>query len=98
MTTSEPLIIVIDGSRERSRNIKELIEFMDAPSVRIADADTWRERIEERRVAAVFLGDGLPRAAIERVIREVGELDPNTAIVRVGRDGDFTPVVEEPDP
>ena len=98
MTASEPLILVIDGSEERARNIKELIEFMDAPRVRIADARNWREQIEQRRVAAIFLGDGLSRSAVERVLEEVGELDPNTAIVRVGSDGDFVPPTGEPAP
>lgn len=81
--TSEPVIVVIDGSEERSRNLKELIEFMDVPRVRIANVDNWRDRLGERRLAAIFVGDDLEPAAVDRVIREVGDFDPNTPIVRV---------------
>lgn len=87
--TSDPLIMVIEGTESRGRNIKELIEFMDVPRVRIAQVETWREQLGEGRLAAIFVGDDLEPEALERIIREVGEHDPNTAIVRVSRDGEF---------
>ena len=82
--------MVIEGPEARGQNIKELIEFMDMPRVRIAQADTWREKLGERRLAAIFVGDDLEVESFEQVIREVGEYDPNTPIVRVSRDGDFS--------
>ena len=82
--------MVIDGPEARGQNIKELIEFMDMPRVRIAQVETWREKLGERRLAAIFVGDDLENDSFERVIQEVGDYDPNTPIVRVSRDGDFT--------
>ena len=81
--TTEPLIMVIDGPASRGADLKELIEFMDAPRVRIANCDEWRKKLGDRRLAAVFVGDDLERGDVDRLIREVGELDPNTPIVRV---------------
>ena len=79
----DPLIMVIDGAETRAANLKELIEFMDAPRVTIANPENWRERLGERRLGAVFLGADLDKRRIDQVIREIGELDPNTPIVRV---------------
>lgn len=87
----EPLIIVIDGARSRGHNIKELIEFMDVPRVQVASADSWREQIGDRRLAAIFVGDDLEEDELDRMIDEVGAYDPNTPIVRVSGDGDFSP-------
>ena len=56
---------------------------MDAPSVRIAAPDNWRERLGDNRLAAVFLGDDLEPDVINRVITDVGDVDPNTPIVMV---------------
>lgn len=82
--------MVIEGPEARGQNIKELIEFMDVPRVRIAQVETWKEKLGERRLAAIFVGDDLEADSFERVIREVGEYDPNTPIVRVSRDGVFS--------
>jgi hypothetical protein len=86
--TSEPLIMVIDRSRACGLDLKQLIEFMDAPRVRVADPDTWRARLGDDRLAAVFLGGELDSDQKDRVIREIGELDPNTPIVRLAAHGD----------
>lgn len=86
----EPLILVIDGAESRGRNIKELIEFMDMPRVRVACTATWREHIGDRRLAAIFVGDDLDVDALDKMINEVGAFDPNTPIVRVSSDGDFS--------
>ena len=80
---TERLIMVIDGREARGQNLKELIEFMDAPRVRIAAPDNWRKRLGEHRLAAVFLGDDLDRDVIDQVITDIGEVDPNTPIVMV---------------
>lgn len=82
--------MVIEGPEARGEHIKELIEFMDVPRVRIAGVETWKEMLGERRLAAIFVGDDLEQESFERVIREVGDHDPNTPIVRVSRDGEFT--------
>lgn len=86
----EPLIIVIEGAQSRGQNIKELIEFMDVPRVKVAQVDTWREHIGDRRLAAIFVGDDLEETALDQMIDDVGAFDPNTAIVRVSAEGEFS--------
>lgn len=81
---TERLIVVIDPSEGRARNLKELIEFMDAPEVCVANADDWQSRIGEHRLAAVFLGQDIPKEELDRLIGDVGNYDPNVSIVLVG--------------
>lgn len=83
MAASERLIMVIDAADDRARNLKELIEFMGAPAVRIAAPDKWQSQIDDHRLAAVFLGNDLPRKELDRLIGDLGKLDPNVPIVLV---------------
>jgi len=80
------MIMVIEGQDARGQNLKELLEFMDAPRVRIASPDDWRVRLGGRRLAAIFLGDDLKKSQIDRLIADVGEFDPNAPIVLVSAD------------
>ena len=79
----ERLIMVIEGSEARGQNLKELMEFMDAPKVRLSGPNNWRKRLGDCRLAAIFLGDDLKQDVIDQVILDVGEFDPNTPIVMV---------------
>jgi hypothetical protein len=87
----ERLIMVIDGQGARGQNLKELLEFMDAPRVQIASPEDWRERLGDRRLAAIFMGDDLPADQIDRLMSDIAEVDPNAPIVLVsaGPEGAF---------
>ena len=75
--------MVIDGTEHRGPQLKELIEFMDEPEVCVAAPDNWLSRVGNHRLAAVFLGNDLPEEDVNRLIQDVGELDPNVPIVLV---------------
>ena len=80
MSGSERLIVVIDAAVDRARNLKELIEFMDAPAVRVAAPDNWQSQIGDQRLAAIFLRNDLPKKELDRIIGAVGKFDPNVPI------------------
>jgi len=84
MATKERLIVVIDPEDGRAQNLKALIEFMDAPAVSVASPGNWRSQIGEHRLAAVFLGEDIPREELDLLIADVGNYDPNVSIVLVG--------------
>ena len=86
MASKERLIVVIDPAESRARNLKELIEFMDAPAVCVASVHDWRSKIGKRRLSAVFLGQDIPDEELDRLIADVGDYDPNVSIVLVGGD------------
>ncbi len=86
MASSEQLIMVIDSAIDRARNLKGLIEFMDARAVRIADPGNWQTRIGESRLAAIFLRKDLAKKELDRIIGAVGELDPNVPIVLISEE------------
>ena len=88
VVSSERLIIVVDSVSDRAQNLKELIEFMDAPAVRVADPSNWQSRIGDSRLAAIFLRDDLAKKELDRIIGAVGELDPNVPIVLVSGETD----------
>lgn len=83
MSSASRLIMVIDDSPDRARNLKELIEFMDAPEVCMATPADWRSALGEQRLAAVFLNDDMAEATMAGLLAEVGKLDPNVPIVMV---------------
>jgi FixJ family two-component response regulator len=78
------MIILVNDAESTSRHLKELIEFMDAPSVCTATPQNWLEKAGEERVEAVFVGPELSRPDTDAVIEGVGSLDPNIPIVLVG--------------
>ena len=88
MATSEPMIMVVDSAIDRARNLKGLIEFMDAPAVRIADPANWQSQIRDSRLAAIFLRNDIPKKELDRIIGAVGELDQNVPIVLVSGQAD----------
>ncbi|MDX1482111.1 MAG: hypothetical protein R3315_10560 [Woeseiaceae bacterium] len=83
MKATRQLIIVCAGSEETARDIKDLLEFMDADPVEIADVGSWRDRVGNRQLAAVFAGPDLDQESREQLLREVGEFDPSVSVVVV---------------
>ncbi len=83
MTGNERLIVVVDSSYDRANDLKDLIEFLDAPAVCIATPGNWKSRIGDNPLAAVFLNECIPQTDIAALIENVGKLDPNIPIVLV---------------
>ncbi|WP_082989959.1 sigma-54 interaction domain-containing protein [Woeseia oceani] len=84
------LIVVIHEAADQSRQIKELIEFMDAPQVLTATADNWRAQIGDSRLAAVFVSAGLPKSVQSRIFDGVAAIDCNVPLVVTGDGGSLS--------
>ena len=84
MIGTDRLIVVIDGTNHRGTQLKDLIEFMDEPEVCVTQPENWLSQIGDHRLAAVFIGDDIPKEDFDRLIQDVGDLDPNIPIVLVG--------------
>lgn len=76
-------IIVIHAQPDKARDLKELIEFMDAPHVLVASPADWRERLTSARLAAVFVSRQLGEADVRDLIGSIGEFDRNVPIVLI---------------
>jgi len=85
MSTADRVIIVVDESEDRSLELKSLIEFMDAPSVRTADPANWHANLNDDRLAAVFVPRDLAKDRIRALLEDIGRFDPNVPIVLVER-------------
>ena len=81
MNGTQGTIMVVNGGGAAADNLKELIEFMDAPEVRVATPSKWREVAEETRVEAVFLGPDLVDDEVRKLLAGIGDFDPSIPIV-----------------
>lgn len=75
------MIVLVNDAESTARHLRELIEFMDAPSVCTATPQDWLEQVGDQRLEAVFIGPELSQPDVDAVIEGVGSLDPNVPIV-----------------
>lgn len=75
------MILVINRTESDASRLKELIEFMDSPSVCVAAPDEWRQRLGGHRLEALFVGSELSDTEVSTLLEGVGQLDPNVPIV-----------------
>jgi DNA-binding NtrC family response regulator len=80
--------MVVNRAGAAAENLRELIEFMDAPHVCTATPLKWRQQIGDSRVEAVFIGPDLSDKDIRALVDDIGELDPNIPIVMITEDHD----------
>ena len=82
------MIMVVNRGGLAADNLKELIEFMDAPHVCTATPKKWQEQVGDSRLEAVFIGPDLTERDIRSVVTEIGDLDPNIPVVVITEDLD----------
>lgn len=80
--------MVVNRTGSAAENLKELIEFMDAPHVCTSTPKKWQQQIGDSRLEAVFIGPDLTDKDIRTVVHDIGELDPNIPIVMISEDQD----------
>lgn len=83
MNSPDSMIMVVNRTVSAAENLKELIEFMDAPNVCTATPAGWREAVGEQRLEAVFIGPDLNDKDIHSLVDDIGKLDPNIPIVMI---------------
>ncbi len=80
------LLLVIDKELQQAQSLQEQIEFMDTPNVEATVPADWQSVMDFGRVTAIFLGSNLANEELDRVISEIGNLDPNVPIVLVKKE------------
>lgn len=78
--------MVVNRAGAAAENLRELIEFMDAPNVCTATPAKWQKRIGESRLEAVFIGLDLSDKDVRTLVDDIGKLDPNIPIVMITED------------
>ncbi len=86
--SADSMIMVVNRAAPTAENLKELIEFMDAPNVCTATPAGWREQVGEHRLEAVFIGPDLDDSDIHTLVDDIGKLDPNIPIIMLTDDHD----------
>lgn len=87
MTSGEYVVLLVNHGDADSRNLKELIEFMDTPRVRITEPEQWRSALGEQRLEALFVGPDLSYVELGELLGDIRALDPNVPIVMINADG-----------
>ena len=83
MDNADSMIMVVNRAGTAADNLKELIEFMDAPNVCAATPAKWQEQIGDSRLEAVFVGPDLSDKDVRALVDDIGKLDPNIPIVMI---------------
>lgn len=77
------MILVVNRAASDSAKLKELIEFMDSPSVCAAEPEEWQQKLGGHRLEALFVGADLSDTEVSTLLEGVGQLDPNVPIVMI---------------
>jgi DNA-binding NtrC family response regulator len=83
MNNADGMIMVVNRATAAADNLKELIEFMDAPNVCTATPAKWQQQIGGSRLEAVFIGPDLTDQDVRALVDDIGKLDPNIPIVMI---------------
>ena len=81
MSLLEKTILVVDQDPSVAENVKELIEFMDAPCVITALPDDWKKRLGDRRLEALFVGPDVSDDEVNHLMDDLSQLDPNVPVI-----------------
>lgn len=87
MHAGEKTILVVDQDPVLAEHLKELIEFMDSPSVVTAEPSDWKQRLGERRLEALFVGPDLTPDDVSLLLSDLRSVDPNVPVVMMHGDG-----------
>jgi len=85
MSSSESVILVVNNGDSAALNLKDLIEFMDTPHVQIAAPEEWQSKLGERRLQALFVGPDMSDEELDKLLSDIGKLDPNVPIVMMNQ-------------
>lgn len=83
MSGYDKTIMIIDRDPALALHVKELIEFMDTPSVVTAVPGEWRQRLGERRLEALFVGPDLSDNDVSELLADLADMDPNVPVVMI---------------
>ena len=78
------VILIIDAHTEGAAELKELLEFMVLPEVRIAAPDRWKNEIGDNPIDVIFLAGASGRGENDVTLRELREHLPDVPIVLLG--------------
>jgi len=81
MSLRERTILIVDDNAASAENLRELIEFMDNPSVTTTASSEWKQALGERRLEALFIGPDLGERELANLLVELQEIDATVPVV-----------------
>jgi len=78
---TEKTILIVDDDAATAEKLRELLEFMDKPSVVTAASRDWKERIGDRRLEALFIGPELDEQKLTRLLNDLKDIDATVPVV-----------------
>ncbi len=81
MSISEPKVLIIEGNTERGRELESVLRFINYEPVLTADCSRWNDSVEDAQdILAVLIGSCKSDKALEKLLKEVHELDEHLPI------------------
>ena len=84
---SDKTILIVDDDAATAENLRELLEFMDSPSVITAAPGDWKQRLGERRLEALFIGPDLSERELTCLLKDLKDIDATVPVVMCEEQG-----------
>lgn len=81
VAVSDMTILIVGDNAADVENLRELIEFMDNPSVITAAPADWKLRLGEQRLGALFVGPDLDERQLVGLLEELQDFDSTVPVV-----------------
>lgn len=78
---TERTILIVDDDAATAEKLRELLEFMDKPSVITAACRDWQQRLGNRRLEALFIGPDLDEHKLTLLLNDLKEIDATVPVV-----------------
>lgn len=97
MPISEPKVLIIEADNDRGRELESVLRFINYEPVLTTDCGSWKDSIEDvQEILAVLVGSCNTDHALQKVLKEVHELDDQLPIFLLAEKNKELTVAIEP--
>ncbi|MGW8309655.1 MAG: sigma-54 dependent transcriptional regulator [Thiogranum sp.] len=94
---SEPKVLIIEADNDRGRELESVLRFINYEPVLTTDCGSWKDSIEDvQEILAVLVGSCNTDHALQKVLKEVHELDDQLPIFLLAEKNKELTVAIEP--
>lgn len=94
---SEPKVLIIEADADRGRELESVLRFINYEPVLTADCSHWKSSIEDAEdILAVLVGSCTSDKALQKLLKEVHELDEHLPIFLLAEKNKELTVAIEP--
>jgi sigma-54 specific flagellar transcriptional regulator A len=97
VSISEPKVLIIEADNERGRELESVLRFINYEPVLSTDCGNWKDNVDDvEEILAVLVGSCNNDNALQKVLKEVHELDDHLPIFLLAEKNKELTVAIEP--